>query len=180
MAPGVPLEEARRAARALARGLRFGGRPLRRRPEVLPVGSVRRGTAARVKDLDLLVVAPAGAIGRGLLAGAALPRGWRLRRVRAAGPRRRALDVASPAGRRFRVDLFAAAPGERPFALLHFTGPWRYNVRLRARAKARGWRLNQYGLFGARSGRPVPGPRPRSERALAARLGVRFRAPSAR
>jgi DNA polymerase (family X) len=45
------------------------------------------------------------------------------------------------------ADLRVVAPKEYPYALLHFTGSKEHNVVLRQRAKDRGLKLNEYGLF---------------------------------
>ena len=80
-------------------------------------------------------------------------------------------------GRRARIeagglafDLFLAAPAERPTALFHLTGPRAFNIRTRAAAKRRGWRLNQYGLWDARTGARVA--EFATERDVFAALGV--------
>lgn len=168
-------------AAEVVRRLRFGGR---RRPEVIPVGSVRRG-AARANDLDFLVVAPGAALDPGFLGAARLARGRPgdrlvLAAAYAQGPRRRGVILCQGA-RAFRADLFLATPAERPFALFHFTGPAAYNVRTRAAARRRGLRLSQYGLAVAATGRRAPGAAGvRTEADLARLLGVRVRAPGAR
>ena len=167
------------------------GRPRGHVLRVTPVGSVRR-RAARSKDLDLLVRVPARLEARldRVLADVRLGRRRAGDRVEAllhreGGPRRRALTALgrTPGGRarRYRVDLFAATGAEWPFALFHYTGDSAYNIRTRAHAKARGWRLNQYGLFVAGTDRRARGSAAvRSERDLAGALGVTYRPPHAR
>ena len=79
------------------------------------------------------------------------------------------------------VDLFLAYDDEMPYALLHHTGSHRYNIRIRAHAKNRGWRLNQYGLFIAETARRVRGSRQlTTEGDLARFLGVTPRPPHLR
>lgn len=46
------------------------------------------------------------------------------------------------------ADLRCVSDAEFPFALLHFTGSKEHNILMRSRAQARGWKLNEYGLFG--------------------------------
>ena len=46
------------------------------------------------------------------------------------------------------VDLRVVADAQFPFALAHFTGSKEHNVVMRQRAKERGLKLNEYGLFG--------------------------------
>ncbi len=45
------------------------------------------------------------------------------------------------------VDLRVVETGQYPFALAYFTGSKEHNTVMRGRAKARGLRLNEYGLF---------------------------------
>ena len=45
------------------------------------------------------------------------------------------------------VDLRVVSQKEYPFALAHFTGSKEHNIVMRQRAKERGWKLNEYGLF---------------------------------
>jgi len=178
------------AAAAAGQAARRGLPRKKGAPEVHVVGSLRRGEA-RAGDVDLLAVVPSlgGAAAEWL---APRRRGDAILAVRrrAGGARRRAftLQVRRPGGpppgkggkgvRRVRLDLFLALPGERPFALFHFTGPRSYNVRTRAQAARRGLRLNQYGLFRP-SGRRAGGAL-RTEAALARFLGLRARPPGDR
>lgn len=154
-------------------------RPLRF--EVLSVGSVRR-QAARVKDIDFLVVVPTEHEARAehVLAAICLRDsrtgdGVTLADTYAAGTRRRSL-ILRYANKHYRSDFFLATAGERPFAMLHYTGPKAYNIRIRAYAKRKGWRLNQYGLFSAATGQKVRGTSTiRTERELIHFLGVTYR-----
>lgn len=189
----MQLDDTLALAADLARRLRFGGRRMR----LILVGSARRGEP-RNSDVDFLVVPkrPLGAAERAALfhdvsfvnANANGKHAEIARRSSSAlpeGARRRSLDIMWPRGaaeprRRVQVDLFFVQPNELPFALFHYTGSREYNIRTRAHAKARGWRLNQYGLFDA-GGRRVRGSAAlRTERELAALLGVRYRAPADR
>jgi DNA polymerase (family 10) len=45
------------------------------------------------------------------------------------------------------ADLRCVADHQFPFALMHFTGSKEHNTRMRTRAKERGLKLNEYGLF---------------------------------
>ena len=56
-------------------------------------------------------------------------------------------------------DLRAVTGPEFPFALNYFTGSKEHNVRMRSRALARGWSLNEY-RFSAAEGRELLQPRP--------------------
>ncbi len=66
-----------------------------------------------------------------------------------------------------RADLRLVAPEEFAYALLHFTGSAEHNVAMRALAKERGLKLNEYGLW--RGEERVPAE---SERAIFAALGL--------
>jgi DNA polymerase/3'-5' exonuclease PolX len=189
----VPLADAQAVAAEVRRRLVFAGGDSRpRRLEVVPVGSVRR-RAPRVKDLDFLVVLPAafeGHLDRALASAAfRAPRAGdrlELADTYSQGARRRSLILHERArgrarARNFRVDLFLATAEERPYALFHFTGSFKYNIRTRAYAKRKGWLLNQYGLFQAATSQRVRGTAAiRTERDLAKFLGVSFRAPTDR
>lgn len=155
----------------------------RRRFPTVAVGSVRR-LERRTKDIDILVVAPADA---GVLASATLRGRSKLSiaETYAAGGRRRSVvvrrAVRGKRARYYAVDLFLATPEEKPFALFHHTGGRAYNIRMRARAKRRGYRLNQYGIFDRAEGARVTGARRiKTERDLARFLGVSYREPEAR
>ena len=189
-ARNVPLAAAAAIAAEAKRRLVFDlgdGRP--RRCEVAVVGSIRR-QAPFIKDIDLLVTIPAELEGRleRVLAAAALrpPRAGdriTLADTYAAGARRRSLILQAAAGgrgRNYRTDLFVTTEAERPYALYHYTGPRSFNIRGRAHVKRRGWLLNQYGLFNAASRRRIPGSGVRTERELAALIGVTYQPPARR
>lgn len=57
-----------------------------------------------------------------------------------------------------RVDVLRARPSPWGYAfmLLYFTGSSRFNIKLRAHAKRNGMRLDQTGLYDAKSGKPHP------------------------
>lgn len=184
----IPRREAAALAAELRRRLVFpskegrGAGGGRRKYPTVAVGSLRRG-AARVKDIDILVVAARAAQIPGLLSGGSLApgRGAKLVATYASGPRRRSVVVSRQAGgelRYYAVDLFLATRAERPYALLAHTGPRDYNIALRAHAKRRGLRLNQYGLFRADGARvPIS---PATERRVVEALGVAYRRPADR
>ncbi len=57
------------------------------------------------------------------------------------------------------VDLMSMAPGTAGTNLIHFTGSKEHNVRLRARARDRGWSLSEYGFVRiGEDGEPLTGP----------------------
>lgn len=173
-------------AARLRENLKVRGKGRLAASRVVLVGSGRRRRPT-VKDIDVLIVAPDSWRGVDVLERVDLKHGTRSVRILAsyaAGPRRRSLIVATGRPRTaYRVDLFLAWESEKPFALFHHTGSWRYNVRVRAHAKNRGWKLNQYGLF-VRGGPPdqrVPGSgKIKTEGDLARFLGVTPRPPHLR
>lgn len=79
-------------------------------------------------------------------------------------------------GKNARVDIFKVLPEERPYALLHYTGPSSFNIRIRAHAKAQGFKLNQFGLYD-RENNLI---KLNSERAILKYIGVTYKVPSAR
>jgi DNA polymerase/3'-5' exonuclease PolX len=143
---------------------------------------VRRGAPAP-HDVDVLVVADLRSVGFAPARPADRIVSFA---ARAAGPRRRELVVgwkkrAGAPPVRVRVDLFGAKPAELPWALFALSSARAYQVRVRAVAARRGFRLNQYGLFVRRTGRPAPGAaKVKSERGVAAAVGVRWRPAAAR
>ncbi len=55
------------------------------------------------------------------------------------------------------VDIRLVNEGEYGAALLYFTGSKEHNVKLRSWAKARGWKLNEYGVFDAKTDKKLAG-----------------------
>jgi DNA polymerase (family X) len=115
---------------------------------VEPAGSFRRKKET-IGDLDLLVetTAPKAVMDRFLGLGAVdavIDRGDHKSAVRLLrGPQ---------------VDLMAMTPGEAGPYRVHFTGSKEHNVRLRARARDRGWSLSQYGFVRIdENGEPLTG-----------------------
>jgi len=186
VAQGVADELVRRLVFRFATLTGWHTRSLR----VLPVGSIRR-RAAKVRDLDFLVVAPATLRDRALAAAVlkvARP-GDRISfaETYADGPWRRGVIVSqksdSPRGRtkHFRADLFITTPETLPFALFHHTGSSDYTIRVRAHAKRAGLKLNQYGIFDRVTGRRARGSATiKTEADLARFLGVTVRPPEDR
>ena len=149
--------------------------------ELVPVGSVRR-KEAHVKDLDFLLVVRA--IPKTIALGLAAARGGVVRallpRSKATAVRHVSSSVEIKAGFSAQVDFFVCTPKEKPFMLFHYTGSKAYNVRTRAFAKRKKWKLNQYGVY-LFSGAPVRGSGLiRTEQDLVEFLGVTFRPPEDR
>lgn len=134
--------------------------------EFIPVGSLRRG-AETCGDLDILAIGGPPALiaaftqqplaervlGRGDTKGSVLLRGG------------------------FQADLRLVAPENRGAALQYFTGSKPHNIALRDRAIARGWKLNEYGLFDNATELPVAGE---TEEGIYEALGLAFVPPELR
>ncbi len=73
------------------------------------------------------------------------------------------------------ADLRMVSDGEFPYALHHFTGSKEHNTQLRQRAKDRGFKLNEYGLFDGETRIPC-----QDETALFKALGLPFIPPELR
>lgn len=88
--------------------------------------------------------------------------------------------------RYIRVDLFFIEDeAEWPFALLHYTGSMQFNVRVRAQAKRRGYKLNQFGIFDKQSGKRLDlrgklGVEKLTERHILEFVGVTYKRPEER
>lgn len=112
---------------------------LQSHPEVLlatTAGSFRRGKEV-VGDLDFLVATASPATVTADFASAPFAR-----EVIAAGETKVSLRLESG----LQADLRAVSMAAYPFALQYFTGSKDHNVAIRARARKRGWSLNEYGL----------------------------------
>jgi DNA polymerase (family 10) len=133
--------------------------------EVVVAGSFRRGRES-VGDLDLVAAARSG---RPVIEhftrypGAA--------EVSAAGSTRATLRLRTG----LQVDVRVVRPESFGAATLYFTGSKAHVVALRAIARERGWKLNEYGLY--RSGRKIAGA---SEAEIYKALGLDFIPPELR
>ena len=115
---------------------------------VEPAGSFRRKKET-IGDLDLLVetTEPKAVMDRFLGLGA-------VDAVIGKGDHKSAVKLL----RGPQVDLMAMAPGEAGPYLVHFTGSKEHNVKLRARARDRGWSLSEYGFLRiGEDGEPLTG-----------------------
>ncbi|HHE47363.1 MAG TPA: DNA polymerase/3'-5' exonuclease PolX, partial [Candidatus Acetothermia bacterium] len=104
---------------------------------IQPAGSLRRGCET-VGDLDLLAISdqPEAAAS----AFVSLPE---VEEVLAQGPKKSSVRLSGG----LQVDLRIVPEESFGAALQYFTGSKAHNIRLRERAVARGWKLNEYGLF---------------------------------
>jgi len=105
--------------------------------EITPAGSLRRGRDT-VGDLDLLITGGDRArISERFLK---FPR---IAQVLVAGEDKISVKLKN----QMQVDVRLLEPEEFGSALMYFTGSKEHNVALRDRAKRRGWKLSEYGLF---------------------------------
>ncbi|MGA2664482.1 MAG: DNA polymerase/3'-5' exonuclease PolX [Nitrososphaerales archaeon] len=127
-------------------------------------GSLRRGKST-VGDIDLLCTDAKGA---DLLVG--YPG---VDRVIEKGPTRTSVFLKDGV----QVDVRVLGRQEYGAALLYFTGSKEHNIGLRNLAMARGWKLNEYGLFEVKSGERIAGS---SEEEVYGKLGLAFIPPELR
>lgn len=79
-----------------------------------------------------------------------------------------------------KVDVFFTDPSEYMFMLLYATGSGKFNVRMRATAKRKGYLLNQHGLFQKISSTILKRIPVKTEHDLFKKLGITFLEPSKR
>lgn len=132
--------------------------------EVRMAGSLRRGKST-VGDLDLLST-DGKAIG-------ALARCPGVADVLESGPRRASVKLEEGT----QVDVRVFSKDEYGAAMVYFTGSKDHNIALRAMALERGWKLNEYGLYEAKSGRRIAGP---TEEGVYKALGLDYIPPELR
>lgn len=104
-------------------------------------GSLRRG-AETIGDIDILCDASEGE--RIVKQFTSFPG---VKRVLASGATKGSVTVALDDQRELQVDLRVVASESYGAALQYFTGSKEHNVRVRERAVARKWKLNEYGLY---------------------------------
>lgn len=128
-----PLEEAKPYVEQTLLGIRT----LKGVERAEAAGSFRRGKST-VGDIDILVVAkdPAAVVER--TAKLAI-----VSEVIAKGDTKLSFNLPNL----LRVDVRFVEPAQWGSALLYFTGDKEHNISLRKKAIARGWKLNEYGLF---------------------------------
>jgi DNA polymerase (family 10) len=102
-----------------------------------PAGSLRRGRET-VGDLDILAIANQPE--KAASAFVALPG---VEEILVQGPKKSSVRLTGG----FQVDLRIVPEGSFGAALQYFTGSKAHNIALRKRAVARGYKLNEYGLF---------------------------------
>jgi len=106
---------------------------------IIPVGSYRRGLPTH-KDIDLLTLLPIETII------SAIKSCYNVKKILAQGEKKCSLVIALN-NNDVQIDLFYTTLDNLPFALFHYTGSKKFNIRTRRLAKIKGYKLNQYGLF---------------------------------
>ncbi len=104
-------------------------------------GSLRRG-AETIGDIDIVCDAPDG---ERIVKAFTSMEG--VQRVLASGATKGSVTVVIGNKRELQIDLRVVETESYGAALQYFTGSKEHNVRLRERAVAKKWRLNEYGLF---------------------------------
>jgi len=125
---------------------------------VEPAGSLRRGRET-IGDLDILAVSAKPAKASQVFV--SLPD---VEEILAQGPKKSSVRLCGGV----QVDLRIVPEESFGAALQYFTGSKSHNIRLRERAVARGYRLNEYGLFDKKE-KPVAG---KDEDGVYAALGL--------
>jgi DNA polymerase (family X) len=132
--------------------------------DVHPAGSLRRG-ANTVGDIDILTT--------DAKASEAFVSYPLVDRVIERGPTR--VSVFLKTGTQ--VDLRIVKEEELGAALIYFTGSKQHNIELRSLAIEKGWKLNEYALADAKSGKVIAS---RTEEDVYSKLGLEFIAPELR
>ena len=142
--PGALLNRAEAAIVGIAAALEA----LPWRASVVPAGSFRRRKET-IGDLDLLVETDAPGLVLDTFTGLGV-----VDQILNRGPYKAAVRVL----RGPQVDLMVMPPGEAGTYLIHFTGSKEHNVKLRARARDRGWSLSEKGYLRIdETGEPLTG-----------------------
>lgn len=131
-------------------------------------GSFRR-RASNVGDLDLLVVGPVSAASKAFKA---IQKTFPQITLLGSGETKVAFVLRRGGPQNLQVDIRFVPPESYGAALLYFTGSKEYNVMMRRVAIAKGYLLNEYGLF--RDGEYVAG---RTEEEVYKKLGLPYKNP---
>lgn len=104
------------------------------------VGSMRRRVKDGIKDIDFITHFPLIDIAASLKADVSITAASKILRYRYR-------DVP--------IEIYYVPKESWAFGLLHFIGNVTFNIKIRNHAKARGYKLNQYGLFDRETNRPI-------------------------
>lgn len=141
---------------------------------IIPVGSYRRKVPI-IKDIDLLTTRPLSEVVvdlKNLFLERTIP--FEIIGEYSSGDKKKSMIVLF-AGKYLRLDLFKTTEEELPSALLHWTGSKNFNIRTRAVAKKKGYKLNQEGLF--KDGVKIPAA---TEKEILTIIGVTYKSPEMR
>ena len=162
----IPLDDAGKIADEFSKRLQ-------RIPGVLQVevaGSLRRRKST-IGDIDIVMAVASASRRKVAKAIRDLPG---IKRILSSGNTRISLILRS---KLMQADIRMVEPAEFGAALLYFTGPKEYNIRLRLLARNRGWKLNEYGLFDQSSGKKLAGV---TEETIFDALGLPYLPPTKR
>lgn len=154
----VPLGRAAPVAEQIVERLR----KVKAVKQIAYAGSLRRGLDT-IGDIDVLVSTSDPAT---------VSKAFRemkgVEQVLLSGETKSSVRYQGEDGQRMQVDLRVVEDSSYGAAMLYFTGSKEHNVRLRERAIARSWTLNEYGLFPDDPDRKDEPPQKRGVRPLAA------------
>ncbi len=135
-----------------------------------PAGSLRRRKET-VGDLDIIILA-APKDRKAIVS--TITKRPEVARVIAAGETKASIVMKEPS---IQVDIRLVSVHEFGAAMLYFTGSKEHNIHLRMMAREKGWKINEYGLFDAASGRRMAG---NTEATMYQMLGLPFIPPELR
>lgn len=148
-------------------------------PTMTPAGSFRRGTAT-CNDIDVVICEPIGPVIARMTALGYIKHTFSAGAHKFSGIVKLPMNDATRShpwhDKHRHLDIVMTTPSSYPFAMLYFTGSAKHNIILRIKAKRRGLKLNEYGLFKD----DVAIPDIASERDIFTALGVEYKEPSER
>jgi DNA polymerase/3'-5' exonuclease PolX len=144
-------------------------------PSAVVAGSYRRG-APESSDIDIIVREPIQDVLKKLIKA-----GYVYHAFAAGAKKFSGVVRLSGKGAKYRhLDLVFTTPRSYPFALLYFTGPARANIVMRVKAKRRGFKLNEYGLWRMTGPTPTLVEGLKTERDIYDALGSEYKEPKNR
>jgi DNA polymerase (family X) len=168
---------------------KFQDKKISMRLRLIPVGSYRRKKES-LKDIDMLVIIPKRYEKQeDKFLESVILKDNKYRNLIESMEVNKKMQGAKHSGYKLKIkgidgqislDLFIVLESEIPFALLHYTGDYTFNIRVRAHVKKLGWLLNQYGLFDAKTKKRINGKQIKSERDIFKIIGVTYKSPKQR
>ena len=166
------LKESKNVANKFRKYLRIGGKHY----SSFVVGSLRRNISS-LHDIDILVIIP-DEKRTNEISLINCNNEINIKEISKDGNKRKEIIIVAK-DVNYKIDLYYTNRADKGYAMLHFTGPKSYNIRIRAYAKKKGWKLNQYGLFDVNTGKQVVYEL-KTEREIVSYLGVTYYLPSER